>query len=464
MDIIPLEFWEPSPENPHLLRYAGQRPAQEVFAELHYRLKSMGYLPDEYFVLNDAWQSGREIPKDAMLYCTVDYGESEGVYLDVYLKWFAENKPITESFCVGKTLGENGADLDRMFLVASAITKAFYGEHASHSRYIQTGDKPDTGGSVLHLSQAEQRCLIDALVESRKQAIQQTIGLEQLLRRVTGSITEYINETGQHPIRIGDYDMAVLAVQDGNLEAFETTYPKVLDRAGELLIETAGRPSTIGRRMCRMLLRDASDITNDSYLTACKRAVDTADQQRVLFLTEQAQHCVKELSPAIYGEVIDYAYGEYRRNITTALIAQCSPEQIAAASSRVLFRAAVEGDYSTMLALVEKGIDANEYADGIFQNLYACQNGWMAEQLLERGMRIDSRNFSALHACIVNDGIRGGQLLLDRGMDFMAYKNWVKSCGLHTEDHGEVLKALEEYSTQLGQEQSASSAGGINLA
>ena len=86
MQRIEFEKWEPSPENPNMLQYMDQRAAQEVFEELRHRLQSTGYLPDEYFRMDTMWEN-REIPKDADVYCTADYGESEGVYLDVYLTW-----------------------------------------------------------------------------------------------------------------------------------------------------------------------------------------------------------------------------------------------------------------------------------------------------------------------------------------------------------------------------------------
>ena len=131
MNVIELERWKPSETDPRRLEYAGQPTAAEVFQELKHRLESMGYLPDEYFLMDTEWENGRKIPKDADIFCTTDYGGSEGVYLDVYLKWYDEEqkKSITKSFITGKTLGENGNDLDRMFLISSAITKAFHGDH-----------------------------------------------------------------------------------------------------------------------------------------------------------------------------------------------------------------------------------------------------------------------------------------------------------------------------------------------
>lgn len=41
--MIELERWEPTPEDPRRMRYAGQRTAQEVFEELRQRLENIGY-------------------------------------------------------------------------------------------------------------------------------------------------------------------------------------------------------------------------------------------------------------------------------------------------------------------------------------------------------------------------------------------------------------------------------------
>ena len=150
MEIIELEKWTPSADAPRRREYAGQRTAQEVFEELKYRMESQGYLPDEYFLMDSHWENGRTIPRGADIFCTTDYGASEGVYLDVYLKWYDENqkKSITKSFITGKTLGENGNDLDRMFLISSAITKAFHGDHATHAQFMKIGGVEEDTGEI----------------------------------------------------------------------------------------------------------------------------------------------------------------------------------------------------------------------------------------------------------------------------------------------------------------------------
>ena len=49
--------------------------------------------------------------------------------------------------------------------------------------------------SIVHLSQQEQRTIINALVEQRERQENTLTQTEQLLRRMTGSITAYINGT-----------------------------------------------------------------------------------------------------------------------------------------------------------------------------------------------------------------------------------------------------------------------------
>ena len=107
MKQIEFERWEPDAENPRRLTYAGQRTAEDVFHELEARLDSIGYLPDEYLLLDNRWQNGREMPRDAGFFCRTDYGGSEGIYLDVFLEWYEDSQRRTEHFMTGKTLGEN---------------------------------------------------------------------------------------------------------------------------------------------------------------------------------------------------------------------------------------------------------------------------------------------------------------------------------------------------------------------
>ena len=218
MKQIEFERWEPDAENPCKLKYAGQRTAEDVFHELEARLDSVGYLPDEYLLLDNRWQNGREIPKGADFFCKTDYGGSEGIYLDVYLEWQEGHKPKKECFITGKTLGESGADLDRMFLISAAITKAFRGDNSVHARYMVVGEQSEPAETMtLNLSPDEQRLVTQALAEQRIRLGSQAEGEEKLLRRMTGSVTEYMDAAGLAD-RLDEHDRDLLAQHDGEQE------------------------------------------------------------------------------------------------------------------------------------------------------------------------------------------------------------------------------------------------------
>lgn len=448
MEIIEFDRWKPCLDDPRKLEYVGQRTAEDVFEQLKFRLDGQGYLPDEYFELRDGWKDGREIPRGADLFCTVDYGASEGVYVDVYLKWYDEKqkKSVTESFIVGKTLGENRNDLDRMFLTASAITKAVHGDHATHTRYMKIGGvEDDTGGRVVHLSQQEEKVIISALVEQRERQEEAMGQTEQLLRRMTGSITTYMDTVGQRPLRMSDYDKAVLAIRDGELSAFLELYPKVLDtHADSLLIKAAARPGAVGRSMTRSLLDDVERFPESAYAAACRKAIDINDPQKVELLLANAADRVAKLSPSFHGEMACYAYMDHRY-IAKEIIKQCSNEQIAAAPSYLLELFAQDADYRTMSMLVEKGISGGASAARTLHMLtYEGRNSWMAEELLEKRMWVDANDYAALHACVENGAVDVAKLLLDGGMNFDQYRQRHPNSG-----SPETVQALEEHWVQL---------------
>jgi hypothetical protein len=360
-----------------MLVYAGQRKAQEVFAELQHRLESVGMLPDEYFLIDREWENGKEIPKNADIFSTVQYGSSEGIYLDIGIRWHENNERHTKSFATGKTLGESELHLDRMYLTASAVNKAFY-SNEPHARYMIVGGKEKTlDGSVLPLNGAERQLVIDSLIELRNSQPQDINAVEQLLRRVAGSITEFVNEVGARPAQISDFDMAVLAIQDGNLAVFNDVYKRQPDKMGEILACAAGRPGKVGLIMTSTILQVAKGISNEAYQNACKNAVTVGDTQRILLLAEKAADCVPDLNMGLYGEMVSETISQHKNNIARELVKHCTPEQIQAANPYILVQAAFSRDSQLMFAMAEKKIDVTHHASELIHALKYRNDDWM---------------------------------------------------------------------------------------
>ena len=447
MNIIELERWKPSADNPHKLEYAGQRTGREVFAELKQRLESLGLLPEEYFLIGRRWEHGEEIPKDADMFVTTDYGGNEGIYLDIYMKWYEDNKPVTKTFATGRTLGDTGADLDRMFLISSAITKAFHGDHGQYARYQTLHPDQNSEQMIVSLSPAEHKLFVEALIEHREKMLHQVDGTEQLLRRMVGNITEYMDVVGERPLHISNYDRASLAIRDGDLNAFKELYPRVPDRAGDLLIETAGRCGDVGRKMTLNLLVDVEKFDSGDYFAAGKAAVETGDVERVRCLMEQAASHVDHLDKSFYGQTIDHALEQDNIRMAKTLVNEATPEQIRSAPAFLLYRASLQDDFRLMMDLIQKGARPGEYAQKILQPLtYENRNSWQAEEYLKAGMRIEPDDYNALLTCINNGALACAELILDQGMDFEQYRSWAEQNGCA--GHPDAMERLEAHWTE----------------
>lgn len=267
---------------------------------------------------------------------------------------------------------------------------------------------------------------------------------EQLLRRMTGSITEYVNTVGMRPLWMSDYDKAILAIQDGEMSVFQELCPKVLaEHTDDLLIAAAGRPGEVGRRMMALVLANDVRFSEDVYRAACQKAVDIADADRVRLLLTAVDHYVPELSPSFHGEMASYAHTDHRF-IATEIIKHCSEAQIAAAPPRLLEQFAADHDHRTLSALVEKGISGGSSAWRALHMLtYEGRDSWIAEELLKKRMWVETDDYGALHACVQNDAVDVCKLLLDGGIDFDVYQQWAKN---HPCDgHEKTMQALEDH-------------------
>lgn len=445
------------------------RSGQEVYEELKHRLEGMGYLPDEYFLLDDVWEDGKVVPRDADLFCTTDYGASEGIYLDVRLIWYGEDgKPVIKTFATGKTLGESGSDMDRMFLISSAITKAFHGEHGAYARLQRLEDGTKAEGVVLHLSPKERRILMDALLEQRIRQEAQMTSTEQLLRRMTGSITAYMDEVGAHPLHMSTADRAVLAVRDGELYAFSSLALQVTkpEERCSLLVESAGRPGAVGRRMAKLMLGAKTPYPEDVWLDACKRAVDTGDLQRVQMMLDRTMDKVDAPSPSLPGEVLQYAYLQ-NPAMGSELIRRAAPEQVAAAPSKLLCAAAYARDLPMLTELLRKGLQPGDHAAPLLLPLLTAYDGQRVAHLLKDGLRVRPEDYDAMNVCLREHASSAAEALLGQGMKLDGYLTWAAERGTMLDNRAreilEELKLQQDQAHSVQQQGSGPVLGGLSL-
>ena len=117
------------PDEQNRIRKIDMRTFQEVFDELKSRLEDAGLIPDEYFNMSSSIRDNEKMPDFNEAICHVNYGGSEGIYLNIILAYTDNNEKRThfKDFATGKTLGETTADYYRMSLIAGECSMLLNG-------------------------------------------------------------------------------------------------------------------------------------------------------------------------------------------------------------------------------------------------------------------------------------------------------------------------------------------------
>ena len=452
--------WKSDPTDPDKMLYDGQRTAYEVFTELKEHLDAMGYLPDEYFLLDMELRDGALFPKGAWLTQSVDFGGNEGIYLDISLNWVdANRKTITKGFATGKTLGETGEDLNRMHLTAAAVNMAFHYDGV-HARYIQVGPTRKPNGITIHLSGDEQENLAIALLIARtEQKItgQQYGATEKLLRRLTGNITEYMQMVGERPLDMDNLDLAALAIRECNLIAFNEAFPNIKDNYGELLALAAGQPGHVGYVMTEHILSHTHDIPAEQYMKAGKNAVKTGDMMKVRLMLDHAAACMAENTESFYTEVVTYAYKYLSEDfcgipMAKELVYKADAEQVAALPASLVVYSLEHEDEDFAHKLLISGVGVGNLGARV---LYAASNmrhTWLARELAggRFGIDISRHGTEALWLCMDRDNWRAAKVLAENGADILAFVAQYRSKRLNDSATNFIQQLEHYYEEQTG--------------
>lgn len=124
---IEVERWKPS-ETKGMVKFDGMISPQQAFEALKKHLEEVGLLPDEYF-LPGMWKFEKqgELPYYNKAVCSVNWGGSEGIYIDISLLYCENNEIKYFDFATGKTLGQSGDDFLRMSRISAECSMMLNG-------------------------------------------------------------------------------------------------------------------------------------------------------------------------------------------------------------------------------------------------------------------------------------------------------------------------------------------------
>lgn len=432
MPVIQTDHWVPSPDDSTKMIRGKPRSYLEIFQDLTHHLATIGYEPDEYLLLNMDLRDGALFPEDGYISQSVNFGGSEGIYLDATVHWEDKTGSHKQPFFTGKTLGTGIEDMNRMHLIASATLYAFHG-HTDQSRYmVLAGEDGSTNGLTIQLDSDERAILADALSEAR--AYQKATGAEyqkteSLLRRVVGSITGYMQLVGEKPTQLSDFDTAVLSIKENNLEAFHDSYTKVSKKQhGQLFLLAAAQPGRTGELMTEYLMMDLNKgIPHGSYLDACKSIVNNGEADRLKKMLDVAHELPASPYPRLFGDVVAYTYSYHGENvkgshIAADLIRNATEDEIKTVPPSVVVAAIQRDEHYTVCQLLDNGLELSWKTGEALYAAAAKNVGWFVERLVKQyGVDINAGNHAAMRSCMNMTNLNAAKVLINHGADFTGF-------------------------------------------
>ena len=187
MKEIETRIWEPVPEKPSMARIVSRRKALDVFHDLEEALREADLYPDDYLLIGSEFDNeNAEMPEMSDLICYAQWGNNEGIYLEVIIVTLDKEKNcyVRKSFATGKTLAEDSASYDRMQYIAGYIYKLFFGSHQQSPRYLLIrNEKADRETLMSKIHEEYREYLMTNFVHRNEDydAIAEEVGLRSLI-------------------------------------------------------------------------------------------------------------------------------------------------------------------------------------------------------------------------------------------------------------------------------------------
>jgi hypothetical protein len=254
---------------------------------------------------------------------------------------------------------------------------------------------------------------------------------------------------------MSDYDVVALAIADGDIETFNAVAPDIPHTYGSLLKQAAARPDPVGLAMTEFLCNKADNLDHETYLQACKSAIDTNDLEKAQILMKKAQDCVPDLKGAFYGDILlhalhyDETRGGKKTHIAAELAEQCTTKQISAADPFLLKLAIMSENRRLTDTLINKRIAVSSEPAMLIFAAAQKKDMYLAEKLIAADADINGQKHAALQACMNINDKATGMFLLNLGADFQGFKDSVMGKGTNNKPHSEreigFLFAMKTY-------------------
>ena len=229
---LEVDKWVPN-DKPGLVKHAGMISPQEAFDALKKHLESVGLLPDEYF-LSGLWryENVSQLPDYRQANCCVNWGGSEGIYLDISLVYSENNEIKYFNFATGKTLGETGDDFLRMSRIAAECSMMLNGRGS----IVRFHENEKEKNPALEQGANQLEALIQAAQDKQSKGV---FDVAQYLDGIKGSqADEFKIKYGIRPEEILS-DSSLLSRVAAEKQRLVEEYPDLFEKDYEDLIPTA---------------------------------------------------------------------------------------------------------------------------------------------------------------------------------------------------------------------------------
>ncbi len=225
------------------LYHLGMIKAKDAFDQLEKHLKEHGLLPDEFIFLEDRFKANDgELPIYLAAICQTNFGENEGIDLDISLKYEENGEFKYRSFAMGKTLGDTVEAFQRMARIGAECSMMLNGRGANIMNNLEQAQRDNQFLRVLEPNLKALGVTYDKKVSGNKEDVKLSLHGEQI---------GYIDVSEDNTLYLKRNE-AVEPTFDKIKQTFRDTSEAFEAYASAMPLEVQGEAAQTYRKLCEM--------------------------------------------------------------------------------------------------------------------------------------------------------------------------------------------------------------------